>query len=74
MQYASYKIDGAKANDFCAAAMPLFADATIKAELQDRIINLDRATRSFELDVRGRCPAAILNLGKRFGTPANSYS
>ena len=33
MQYASYKIDGVKANDFRAAAMPLFADATIKAGL-----------------------------------------
>ena len=73
MQYASYKIDGAKANDFRVAARLLFGDATIKAELQDRIINLDRATMSFELDVRGGCPAAILDLGKRFGTPANSY-
>jgi len=73
MQYASYKIDGAKANDFRAAAMPLFADATIKAELQSRMINLDRATMSFELDVRGGCPQGILDLGKRFGTPVNSY-
>jgi hypothetical protein len=73
MKYAIYKIEGTKASEFRAAAIPLFTDATIKAELQGRMINLDRATMSFELDVRGACPDAILDLGKRFGTPANSY-
>lgn len=74
MQYASYKIDGSKANEFRAAAMPLFASEAFKAQLRDRMINLDRATMSFELDIRGDCPAEIVDLGKRFGEPANSYA
>ena len=73
MKYASYKIDGSKAHEFRTAAMALFTDAKIKSEISSRMINMDRATMSFELDVRGDCPASILDLGKRFGTPANSY-
>lgn len=73
MKYASYNIDGSKANEFRTAAMALFSDARIKSEIGSRMINMDRATMSFELDVRGDCPESILDLGKRFGTPANSY-
>ena len=74
MQYAIYKIDGSRAGEFRAAAVALFADPTLKTQLQGRMTNLDRETMSFDLDVRGDCPAAILDLGKRFGTPANSYA
>lgn len=35
---------------------------------------MDRQTMSFDLDVRGDCPAEIVDLGKRFGAPANSYN
>ena len=74
MKYASYKIDGSKAGEFKTAAMALFPDAKIKIEIASRMTNMDRATMSFELDVRGDCPDEILDLGKRFGTPANSYA
>ena len=74
MQYAMYKIDGSKANDFRAAAMPLFTSEALKNQLRDRMINMDRQTMSFDLDVRGDCPAEIVDLGKRFGTPVNSYN
>lgn len=73
MKYSMYKIDGSKANEFRAAAMPLFASEALKNQLRDRMINMDRQTMSFDLDVRGDCPAEIVDLGKRFGTPANSY-
>lgn len=74
MRYAMYKIDGSKANEFRAAAMPLFASESLKTQLRDRMINMDRQTMSFDLDVRGDCPAEIVDLGKRFGTPDNSYA
>lgn len=73
VKYGIYKIDGSKANEFRSAAVALFADAGLKAQLQGRMLNLNRETMSFDLDVRGDCPAQIEDLGKRFGTPANSY-
>lgn len=74
MQYAMYKIDGSKANEFRTAAMTLLTSEVFKNQLRDRMINMDRQTMSFDLDVRGDCPAEIVDLGKRFGTPANSYN
>ncbi len=74
MKYAAYKIDGSKADEFRAAAMPLLSDDNLRAQLQDRMVGLDRQTMSFNLDVRGDCPAEILDLGKRFGAPINSYA
>lgn len=74
MNNASYKIDGSKANEFRAAAMVYFSNAALKKEIAERMVNMDRDTMSFELDVRGDCPAEIVDLGKRFGTPANTYA
>lgn len=74
MEYAAYRVDGSKANEFKSAAIALFSNAKLKAELQGRMVNLDRATMSFDLDVRGSCPAEILDLAVKFGTGFNSYA
>ena len=74
INYAGYKIDGTKANEFRADAVKLFANENLKKELQDRMINMDRNTMSFDLDVRGNCPVEIKDLATKYGTGFNSHA
>lgn len=73
-KYAGYHIDGSKANEFRTEAVKLFANPELKKQLQERMINLNRETMAFDLDVRLDCPKEILELAKKFGTGFNSYA
>ena len=74
IKYAGYHIDGSKANEFRAEAVKLFTNPELKKQLQERMINLNRETMSFDLDVRMDCPKEILELAKKFGAGFNSYA
>jgi hypothetical protein len=73
INYSGYKIDGSKADEFRADAVKLFGDENIKNELQARMVNIDRETMSFDLDVRGNCPKEIFELAVKYGVGFNSY-
>jgi hypothetical protein len=72
--YAGYKIDGSKANDFRAEVAGMFDDAEFKAALQTAMINLDRETMSFELATPPGVNGKVLAIAKKYGTGVNSYA
>ncbi len=74
MKYAGYHIDGSKANEFRTEALELFSNPELKRELQERMINLDRQTMSFDLRTGPETPKEIMELAAKFGTGFNSYS
>ncbi len=74
IKYAGYHIDGSKANEFRAEAIKLFANPELKRELQERMINLNRDTMSFDLRIGPGCPPEIEALAVKFGTGLNSYA
>ncbi|HZK23802.1 MAG TPA: hypothetical protein VFC74_00240 [Oscillospiraceae bacterium] len=73
-RYAAYHIDGSKANEFREAAVKLFSNEELKREIQERMMNLNRETMSFDLRVGPGCPKEIEELAKRFGKGYNSYA
>ena len=75
--FAGYHIDGSKANEFRQDAVKLFANLELKKQLQWRMINLNKQTMSFDLDVRpvnGECPKEIMDLAVKYGMGINSYA
>lgn len=73
VNYAGYHVDGSKANEFRAEAVKLFSNPDLKKEMQERMINLNRETMSFDLRIGPGCPKEILELAQKFGTGFNSY-
>jgi hypothetical protein len=73
MKYAGYHIDGSKANEFRIEAMKLFSNSELKRELQERMINLNRKTMSFDLRIGIDCPKEILEIAMKFGTGYNIF-
>lgn len=73
-KYAGYHIDGSKSEEFRQEAVKLFANPELKRELQERMINLNRETMSFDLRIGNDAPKEILELAKKFGTGFNSYA
>ena len=74
IKYAGYHIDGSKANEFRTEAVKLFSNPDLKKEMQERMINLNRETMSFDLRIGPNCPQEIIALAKQFGTGFNSYA
>lgn len=74
MKYAAYHIDGSKANEFKAEAAKLFSNPELKKELQERLINLNRETMSFDLRTGPNTPKEIMELAQKFGTGKSSYA
>ena len=74
MKYAGYHVDGSKANEFRAEAVKLFSNPELKRELQERMINLNRETMSFDLRTGPNTPKEIMVLAEKFGTGYNTYA
>lgn len=74
INYVAYHIDGSKANEFRQDAMKLFANPELKKELQERMMNLNRETMSFDLRMGPSTPKEILALGQKHGKGFNSYA
>lgn len=73
-KYAAYHIDGSKQNEFKAEAVKLFSNPELKKELQERMINLNRETMSFDLRTGPNTPKEIMELAEKFGIGFNSYN
>jgi hypothetical protein len=73
MKYAGFHIDGSKADEFRAEATKLFSNPELKRELQERFMNLNRETMSFDLRIGVNCPKEIFDLAVKFGTGFNSF-
>jgi hypothetical protein len=53
--------------------MKLFSNSELKRELQERMINLNRETMSFDLRTGPNTPKEILELAVKFGTGYNTF-